>query len=54
MEYCYCASMGFRFGWYEEGLQKYKHWYERGWCRAKDKYYDPYAELINPHLICFS
>ena len=51
MEYCYCASMGFRFGWYEEGLQKYKHWYERGWCWAKDKYYDPYAELINPHFI---
>lgn len=51
MEYCYCASMGFRFGWYEEGLQKYKNWYERGWCWADDKYYDPYAELINPYFI---
>ena len=51
MEYCYCASMGFRFGWYEEGLQKYENWYERGWCWADDKYYDPYAELINPSLI---
>lgn len=51
MEYCYCASMGFRFGWYEEGLQKYENWYERGWCWADDKYYDPYAVLINPHFI---
>ena len=51
MEYCYCASMGFRFGWHEEGLQKYKNWYERGWCWADDKYYDPYAELINPYFI---
>ena len=51
MEYCYLASMGFRFGWHEEGLQKYKNWYERGWCWAYDKYYDPYAELINPYFI---
>jgi hypothetical protein len=51
MEYCYCAGMGFRFGWYEEGLQKYEKWYERGWCWADDKYYDPYATLINPHFI---
>ena len=51
MEYCYCASMGFRFGWYEEGLQKCENWYERGWCWADDKYYDPYAELINPDFI---
>lgn len=51
MEYCYCASMGFRFGWYEEGLQKYEQWFERGWCWADDQYYDPYAELINPDFI---
>ena len=51
MEYCYCAGMGFRFGWYEEGLQKYEQWFERGWCWADDKYYDPYATLINPHFI---
>lgn len=51
MEYCYCAGMGFRFGWYEEGLQKYEQWFERGWCWADDKYYDPYATVINPHFI---
>ncbi len=51
MEYCYCAGMGLRFGWYEEGLQKYEQWFERGWCWADDQYYDPYAELINPDFI---
>ena len=51
MEYCYCSGMGFRFGWYDEGLQKYEQWFERGWCWADDKYYDPYATLINPHFI---
>ena len=51
MEYCYLASMGFRFGWYDEGLQKYEQWFERGWCWAYDKYYDPYAMLINPEFI---
>lgn len=51
MEYCYCAGMGFRFGWHEEGLQKYEQWFERGWCWADDQYYDPYAELINPYFI---
>ena len=51
MEYCYCASMGFRFGWYEEGLQKHRNWYERGWCYADDKYYDPYAEIVNLDFI---
>ena len=51
MEYCYCAGMGFRFGWYEEGLQKYRQWYERDWCWAYDKYYDPFAEIVNPHFI---
>lgn len=51
MEYCYCAGMGFRFGWYEEGLQKYEKWFERGWCWADDKYYEPYAEIVNPNFI---
>ena len=51
MEYCYCAGMGFRFGWYEEGLQKYKQWYERGWCWAYDKYYDPFAEIVNLEML---
>ena len=32
-------------------MQTCKKWYERGWCWADDKYYDPYAELINPDFI---
>ena len=51
MEYCYCAGMGFRFGWHEEGIQKYEQWFERGWCWAGDKYYDPYAVLINRDFV---
>ena len=30
LEYCYCGSMGFRVGWYGEGIQKERRWYERG------------------------
>ena len=51
MECCYGTGMGCRCGWYDEGLQKYEQWFERGWCWAYDKYYDPYAELINPYFI---
>lgn len=51
IEYCYCASMGFRVGWYDEGLQKYKNWFEGGWCYADDKYYDPYSFVVNPEYI---
>lgn len=51
IEYCYCAGMGFCFGWYEEGIQKYEQWFERGWCWADDKYYDPYAVLINRNFV---
>ena len=43
--------MGFRFGWYEEDLRKYKQWYERGWYWAYDKYDDPFAEIVNAHFI---
>lgn len=51
MEYCYFTGMGFRFSWYEEGLQKYETWFERGWYYAYDKYYDPYAQIVNPDCI---
>ena len=51
MEYSYYTGMGFRFGWYEEGLQKYPNWFEHGWGLAYDQYYDPFAEIINPYFI---
>lgn len=52
LEYCGMAGMGFRVGWYDEGLQKYRNWFEsKDWCYAQDKYYDPYAPLINKDYI---
>ena len=51
LEYCYCGSMGFRVGWYSEGIQKERRWYERGVCWAKDRYYDPWAVLVNPSFV---
>lgn len=42
---------GFSFRLVRRRLAKYENWYERGWCWADDKYYDPYAELINPNFI---
>ena len=47
LEYNYFGAMGYRVGWFDEGIQKYDKWYERGWCWAEDKYYDPYAPIVN-------
>ena len=47
LEYNYMGAMGYRVGWFDEGLQKYDKWYERGWLWADDKYYDPYAPIVN-------
>lgn len=52
MEYNYFGTMGFRVGWYEQGLYNYRKWYESDhWASAKDKYYDPYALIINKEII---
>ncbi len=51
LEYNNFSSMGFRVGWYSEGIQPYEKWYERGWCWADDKYYDPYAPIVNLEVI---
>lgn len=51
MEYCGYFGMGFRVGWYDEGLQKYRNWYERGWCWAADKYYDPSCPTSNLQFV---
>lgn len=52
MEYVY-FGMGFRVGWYDEGLQNYQRFYETGkWNEAYSyRYYDPYAPIVNEHLI---
>lgn len=51
MEYCGYFGMGFRVGWYDEGIQPDKKWFERGWCYAADKYYDPSCPTVNLHFI---
>ena len=51
LEYCGYTGYGYRVGWYEEGLKKYPQFYEQGWCTANNKYYDPYAMLINREVI---
>ncbi len=47
IEYCGFVGMGFRVGWYDEGLQNAPKWFENGVCFAKDKYYDPWAPIVN-------
>ena len=52
MEYCYYTGMGFQAGWYEQGLQTYRKWYEDSeWGWADNKYFDPYASVINMEII---
>ena len=51
LEYCGFVGLGFRIGWHEEGLQSYRKWCERGVCYADDKYYDPWAEIVNPEFV---
>lgn len=52
MEYVY-FGMGFRVGWYNEGLQKGQRFYEtKKWNEAYSyRYYDPYAPIVNENLI---
>ncbi len=43
----YCIG-GYVTGWFEEGLQQYPKWYETtNWNIHSDKYFDPYAPVIN-------
>jgi hypothetical protein len=44
----YCGwGYGYHVGWYDLGIQSCQKWYERGWCYAEAKYYDPYAPVVN-------
>ena len=49
IEYNYIC--GYITGWHEQGLTKYRKWYEGGWETADDKYYDPYAPIVNKQII---
>lgn len=54
---CYLKDIGYTYiggfsvGWYDEGLQSCRKWFEYGIYHADDKYYDPYAPIINPEFI---
>lgn len=50
IEYAYMG--GYRVGWFEQGLTKAPYWYESTmWYSADNKYYDPYAPIVNKNLI---
>ena len=51
IEYNRFCGMAYRVGWYDEGIQPGKRWYERGICYAYDCYYDPYAPLIDRSVV---
>ena len=51
IEYNRFCGMAYRVGWYDEGIQKEKRWYERGICYADDRYYDPWAPVVNPEIV---
>ena len=56
-ERCYVKDMkysylgGYTVGWYAEGIQKTERWYEGGWGVSEDKYFDPWAPVINPEYL---
>ncbi len=51
LEYSSYLAMGYTVGWFDFGFQRYPKWYERGWCWADDRYYDPYAPIVNLEVI---
>lgn len=48
---CFNYLSGYITGWYAEGLSKYQKWYEGGWGTADDKYFDPYAPVVNIQVV---
>lgn len=51
IEYCGYVGMGYRVGWYDQGLQRCKKWFESDWCSVEDKYYDPFAPVVNREFV---
>ena len=48
---CFNYLSGYITGWYAEGLSRYRKWYEGGWGTADDKYFDPYAPVVNIQVV---
>jgi hypothetical protein len=52
IQYCGYVGMGFRVGWYAEGLAKQRKWFEsENWCYAECKYYNPVSITVNTEYI---
>lgn len=50
MEYSYIA--GYSVGWNDVGLDNHKKWFENGkWYFSPDKYYDPFAPIVNKDYV---
>ncbi|MCD7728566.1 MAG: PcfJ domain-containing protein [Clostridia bacterium] len=57
-DYCYIKDINYYYiggyvaGWYEQGISKVPKWYEStNWYACEDKYFDPYAPIINLEVI---
>ena len=55
---CFAKDMGFHYlagyivGWHDMGFYKHPKWYEDGkWYPCDDKYFDPYAPIVNKDYI---
>lgn len=49
---CFNYIGGYSVGWYEQGLQKYRKWYEHeDWGYIEDKLFDPYAPIVNKEYL---
>ena len=42
---------GYSVGWYDEGLYAREKWYEGPWGYAMDKWFDPYAPIVNKEYL---
>lgn len=46
------SMCGYVVGWYSEGIEKYPKWYEDGiWYEVKDKYFNPFAPVVNMEYV---
>lgn len=48
---CFNYLSGYITGWYAEGLSRYQKWFEGDWGTADDKYFDPYAPVVNIQVV---
>ncbi len=47
----YYRMSGYSVGWWDEGHTTYPKWYEGGWGDQDDRYFNPYAPIVNPEVV---